>query len=191
MVRNMSEETNLSATVEVPVKNTGEHQVNPANELLKPDAQLMILTWITFGLLVAILYKIAWKPIMLALDNREKSIKKALDEAEAARKELLDVQDKSRKMFEEAEHKSREVIDSAKSYASRMSDGMIKKAETEAAAIVAAAKIDINTAVEEARKSLRAETGRIALEVAGKIIGENMNTEKNKALSEKLVKGIK
>ena len=190
MVRNMSEETNLSASVEVPVQHAGEHQVNPANELLKPDVQLMVLTWITFGILVAILYKIAWKPIMMALDNREKSIKKALDEAESAKKELLDVQDKSRKLLEEAGVKSREVIDSAKSYAVRMSDGMIKKAEEEAEAIVTAAKSDINAAVEEARKSLRAETGRLAIEVAGKIIGENMNTEKNKALSDKLVKGI-
>ena len=58
------------------------------NPLVQPDPGLFIWTVLTFLVLLALLAKFAWRPLLEALDNRQQAIRKALDDAQTARQEL-------------------------------------------------------------------------------------------------------
>ena len=55
--------------------------------MLNLDPGMMIWAWITFGVLLFILYKVAWKPILSNIDKREKTIQESLDKAQKAQEE--------------------------------------------------------------------------------------------------------
>ena len=73
--------SNTDSSVEAPVKHS-------QSDIISPDVSMMLLTWVTFLLLLALLYKTAWKPILDALDAREEKIRRALEDAQKAHEEL-------------------------------------------------------------------------------------------------------
>lgn len=182
----MSEQAAQNGIIEVPAGSSA-HGGDPALQLLNPKPYVVGLTWVTFIVMVIILYKVAWRPIMMVLETRENSIKKALEDAEKARQELARVQENSKKMVDEATAKGREMVESARESASQIAESIREKGRQEAEAMVTSAKGEIDTAVERARDALRTECGKLAIELAGRIVGENMDTEKNRVLSKKMM----
>ena len=69
------------------------------NPLVQPDPGLYIWTILTFLILVALLAKFAWKPLLQALDDRQQSIRKALDDARKAKQELEAIHAESAKLL--------------------------------------------------------------------------------------------
>ena len=78
------------STVEVP--SSGEAGVMTISPMM------MGLTWVTFILVTFILYKVAWKPILAALDKREETIRKAQEDAAQIREELQKMEDSRKKI---------------------------------------------------------------------------------------------
>ena len=72
------------------------------NALLTPDIGLMFWVLIIFGLLLLILWKFAWGPIVKALQSREESIEKAINEAKTARLEVENLKAENEKIITEA-----------------------------------------------------------------------------------------
>ena len=72
------------------------------NPLVQPDPGLFIWTIVTFLVLLALLAKFAWKPLLAALDSRQESIRKALDDARKAKQELEGIHTESAKLLAEA-----------------------------------------------------------------------------------------
>ena len=77
------------------------------NPLLRPDPGLFIWTIITFLVLVTILAKFAWGPLLKALDSRQEAIRKSLDDAQAAKQELERLDRKSTRLNSSHIQKSR------------------------------------------------------------------------------------
>jgi len=103
------------------------HAVSPAeveSSLLSPDASMLVLTWVTFFLLLAVLYKFAWKPILAALDTREESIRKSLEDAERIKGEVERLNETRAQMMAESEERAKDIIDQS------------RKAATEAAKVI-------------------------------------------------------
>ena len=105
-------ETNeVTAVVGAPA-----HGAEPATfeSAINVSVPLMALTWLTFALICFVLYKVAWKPILAALQSREDSIRKALDDAEKARRELAEVESRGRQVLGEAQAQSESMIRAAR-----------------------------------------------------------------------------
>ena len=170
-------DTNVLAVAEVVPPHA-----DPAAALIQVSGPLMILTWVTFLLVALVLYKVAWKPILKALDARERTVRKALEDAALARRELAEVQEKSAKLLAEAHAESRALVESARSTAAETSERHIQEARAQAGDIVQNAQRDIQAAVAKARADLRAEVADLVVTVSGRLLREEMNSEKNRAL---------
>jgi F-type H+-transporting ATPase subunit b len=159
--------------------------------LLDPSVTMVTLTWLVFGLLALVLHKVAWKPILGALDAREKSIRDALDAAAHARAECSAVEEKSRALLSDARRKSEAVVSAAYEKAARIGAAAEAEARERSRSMLDAAAAEIENAMRRAREALRAETADLSLMVAERLVREKMDTEANRVLAKRLAEELK
>ncbi len=161
----------------------GDGEVN----LMDPSKDMVIWTWVTFGILFIILYKLAWKPILSALDQREKDIRDAVDNAARIKEEMEQVEKQRETLIREADEKAKEIVAAARKAAVEASRVIEDRAKDEAKIMLENAAADINAARDTASARLRHESAELAVALAGKLIGENLDDEKNRTLVNKLI----
>ena len=159
-------------------------------DFLAPEQSLIILTWITFILMAVVLHKVAWKPVLRVLEERESSIRRALDDAATARKSLEELETKGQKIMADAEAKGREIMAGARSEAEMVTQKIQADAANQAKAMVQDAQREIAGAVEQARQSLRADTARLAVDISERILRERLDPEAGRAYVTRLAKEI-
>lgn len=183
----MNEEAHSThGTAAVPPKHGAEGQPNVMN--VAP--QMMGLTWLVFGLVAALLYKLAWKPILKALDQREATIRQSLDNATKLRDELDKLEQQRCAVLAEADRKSRDVLADARKAAGETAAMIEQKARAEAQALVENAKREIAAAEEKAKDGLRQEAAELALGAASRLLQENLTDAKNRALTDQLIQKL-
>ena len=148
---------------------------------------MMGLTWVTFILVTFILYKVAWKPILAALDKREETIRKAQEDAAKIREELQKMEDSRRKSQAEADNQARDIIAAARRAAEEAGRVIEEKSRKEAQILVENAERDIGKARDKAIAALRKESADLSIALAGKLIGANLDNEKNRTMVDKLI----
>ncbi|RRO16780.1 F0F1 ATP synthase subunit B [Flavobacteriaceae bacterium 14752] len=159
-------------------------------DLVNPGFGLVFWTAITFLFLIVILRKFAWKPILGAVDSREKSIQKALDSAEEAKKEMQNLKADNEKMKQEA----RQERDAMLKEAQQMKKQMISEAAEEAAKksddIIAKAQTAIENEKKAAIHELRQQVAQYSIEIAEKVLKEELKDKKaqNKLVDRELEK---
>ena len=156
-------------------------------QLIHVATPLVVLTWVTFLILMVVLYKVAWKPILAALELREGRIRKALEDLEKARSETATLEARQKQLLQETETRTRKMLDDARQAALDTAHQVESRERDEAKALVSQAQQEIQGAVERARADLRREAGGLAIAAATRILGENMDTGKNRELVEKLI----
>ena len=157
---------------------------------LTPDVMMVVFTWVTFFLLLAILQKFAWKPILANLDKREESIRESLENADKIASQMAEIQATHNKMLEEAELESKAIIEKSRKAAVEAAKIIENKAREESKILLENAQRDIKAEIANARENLRKESSRIAIELAGKLIEENLDTEKNHQLINRIMKEL-
>ena len=106
------------------------------NPLVQPDPGLYIWTILTFLILVVLLAKFAWTPLIEALDNRQQSIRTALDDARKAKQELEGIHAEAAKLLAQARTEAAEIVSRSRSDADRFREEMKEKARAEAAGLM-------------------------------------------------------
>src|SRR5215471_16444919 len=106
------------------------------NPLVQPDPGLFIWTILTFLVLLVLLAKFAWRPLLSALESRQESIRKSLDDADRARLELERLQHESAAIVNKARAEAESIVARSWSDAERLREETKQKARTEAEALV-------------------------------------------------------
>src|SRR5215467_4934275 len=106
------------------------------NPLVQPDPGLFIWTIVTFLVLLALLARFAWRPLLQALESRQESIRKSLDDAQRARQELERVQHESAAIVRQARSEAEAIVAQSRSDAERLREEIKQKARTDAESIV-------------------------------------------------------
>src|SRR5581483_2774200 len=106
------------------------------NPLVQPDPGLFIWTIITFLVLLTLLAKFAWRPLLAALERRQDTIRKALEDAEKARVELERLNQQSEQMMRQARAEADAIVSASRADAERLREEMRQKARVEADGIV-------------------------------------------------------
>lgn len=158
--------------------------------LLDIDPGLIIWTLIIFGLLLALLGKFAWKPIIKTLQEREEKIRHSLEEAEKARRDAEGLIAKNNEVLAQAEREAQEIARKAKETADKLKNEIAEQAKAEAAKLIAAAKKEIDNEKNTALTYLKNEVAGMAVQAAGKIIGANLDTDKHKKLVDDFIKEL-
>ena len=160
------------------------------NPLVQPDPGLYIWTITTFLVLVFLLAKFAWRPLLAALEERQQQIRQSLDEARQARQELARVQAESERILAEARSKADEVLSATRSDANRFREETKEQARAEAATIVKNAERQIERETAQAVHRIRQEAVAISFEIASKLLERNVSQADNARLVEETLSRI-
>ena len=160
------------------------------NPLIQPDPGLFLWTILTFLVLLALLAKFAWKPLLAVLDQRQEMIRKSLDDAEKAKQELEQLQSKSKDILSEARAEAQSIVAKSRTEAERLKAEIREKAKAEADSILNNAEKQIQLETEKAISQIRSDVADLSHLVASKLIGRNLSTEDDEALIEESLKEI-
>jgi len=139
---------------------------------------------IVFLILVALLYKTAWGPILKGLQDRENRIKEDLEGAERAAKEATAKLEQYNRQLAEANVAAAKVIDESKADAQRLAGQIKDQAQQEITALKTRAEGDIQAAREQALADIYAQTAMLATAVAGRILQREIRAEDQAELVE-------
>jgi len=160
-------------------------------DLITPDLGLVFWTGLTFIILMFILTKFIWKPIMAAVNNRENNIQEALDMAKKTKAEMEKLQTQNANLLKEARVERDEMIKEAKLTSDKMIELAKTKAKEEADKIVENARVSITAEKNAAVAELKNQVAGIALEIAEKILRNELSSdEKQKQIAEDFAKDI-
>jgi F-type H+-transporting ATPase subunit b len=146
--------------------------------LLDVNPGLIFWTAVTFIILLLILKKMAWTPILTSLSERENFIKDSVERAETAKKEAEELLEENRKNLAKAEEEAQKVIAQGREYAENLKSQIIEESKLEAKKLVDNASVEIERKNVEAFNSLKGEIAVIAIEAAEKILRSNLDKEK-------------
>jgi F-type H+-transporting ATPase subunit b len=161
-------------------------------DLILPDFGLMFWTGLIFVLLLFILTKFVWKPILGAVNTREKSISDSLELAEKTMLEMKSLQAQNENLLKEARAERDAIVRDANVIATKMVEDSKNVAKVEADKIIKSAREAINNEKVAALAELKTQIAEFSLQIAEKVVrGELSSDENQKALSEKLAADFK
>ena len=154
------------------------------NPLVQPDPGLFIWTIVTFLVLLTLLAKFAWRPLMRGLEARQDMIRKSLEDAQQARRELERLNQESAEILKEARVQAESIISQSRSDAERLRQEMRQKAKAESETIVRNAERQIQLETGRALQQIRHEAADLSVMIASKLIQRNLSKEDNERLIE-------
>jgi F-type H+-transporting ATPase subunit b len=160
------------------------------NPLVVVDPGLYFWTIFTFLLLLFLLRKFAWTPLLAALERREKTIAGAVEDARKAKEELERVKQDAAQLLVQARREAEGIVSRARSDAERFRDEMTKKAADDAAGIVQNAERRIQQETAKAVQQLRHEAVDLSVAIASKLLRRNVTREDNEQLIRDVVNSL-
>lgn len=146
---------------------------------------LSVWTLIVFAGLVFLLGKFAWGPILKAVDEREKGIQSALDEAAQRNAEAAKLLEEHKAQLADARRQASELIAEGRAAGENVRKEIEEKARAEGQAIIERARAEIERERDAALDTLRRESVELALAAASKLMVENLDQAKDRALVER------
>lgn len=140
------------------------------DKLLQPDPGLMIWTVITFLTLVFILTKVAWKPILEALEKREAKIRSDLERAEQSHRDAEALRQKYETQLAETQRNVQEMLMRAKADAEKARTDILSQAKAEAEKTVEKGRKDLANEAERLKEVLKKDVAEISLVMTEKIL---------------------
>jgi len=161
-------------------------------DLLTPGTGLIVWQAFVFILLFILLSKLAWKPILSSLKERETSIQNALDTAEKARAEMAKLTADNENLLKQAREERDKILREAREASNRLKEEAQLEAKRTADKIVDDARAAINIEKQAALKEVRVQVAMFSLQVAEKLMKKNLTSDKEqKDLIEGYIKDLK
>mgnify|MGYP001071990975 FL=1 len=158
------------------------------------DFSIGLFFWqsLVFLLLIFVLKKYAWKPILNAVNEREQSIEDALKEAEKARLEMQSLQQSNEAILKEAREERERILKEARDMKNKMIAEAKDAAATEADKAIVSAKAAIEAEKTAAIAELKNQAASLSIDVAEKILGQELSAEnKQTAMIGKIIEDVK
>ncbi len=161
-------------------------------ELVTPEIGLVFWTTISFLILFFLLAKFAWKPIMGAINEREKSIEDALLKAEAAKEEMARLTSENEALLKQARAERDLILKEAKHVKDQIIGEAKIAAQTEGNKIIEKAKVEINNQKAIAMADVKNQIATLSLDIAEKILRKQFDDkQKQNELVSSLLKEVK
>lgn len=160
--------------------------------LILPDTGLVIWMSITFLIVLFILKKFAWKPILKGIHDRESSIENALKAAENAKAEVANLKAENERILADARAERDNMIREARELRESMISEAKNKAKAEGDKMLASARESIHNEKMAAITDLKNQVAQLSIDIAEKIIARELSSEnKQKELIGDLLKEVK
>ncbi len=161
-------------------------------QLVTPGIGLLFWMLVSFSLVLFVLGKYAWKPIMKGIHQREDTIEKALEAANDAKKEMLQLKAGNEQLLRDAKDERDALMRDARKVKESILTEAREKANEEAARILENARENIQFEKMAAINELKNQIATISIEIAEKLILKELeNKKQQQELTEKLLKNVK
>ena len=148
---------------------------------------LLVVQLVNFLIILILLGKFAYKPILNMLDERAAKIKEGLEQSEQAEKRAADIDAEAKKALEEARKEGQLLIAQAKEAADKRREEDIAQAKKEAEALLERARGEILLEKDRAIAELRKEFADITIAAAEKVINEELDAGKHRKVIEEML----
>ena len=155
--------------------------------LLDINPGLIIWTIVTFLLLLVLLKKVAWGPILTALNQREENITLALNEAKKAQEDSTNILAEQKKLLKNADQEAQKIVQQARELAETLQNEIKQKANEEASRMLENAKREIGRERDAAINQLRKEVVHLAIEAASKLIAAELDAKNHQELIDSIL----
>lgn len=156
-------------------------------DLLIPEVGLVIFQTIAFLLLMFILSKFAWKPVLAAIKEREQSIDDALNKAELAKREMARLTAQNEDLMKQARAERDEILKEAKTLKDQIVSEAKVSAQTEGAKLIEKARIEIENQKKAALAELKNQVSTLSLDIAERVLRKQLD---DKAKQQDLVSSL-
>jgi F-type H+-transporting ATPase subunit b len=161
-------------------------------ELVTPEIGLVFWTTVSFLILLFILGKFAWKPILGAISERENFIEEALLKAEAAKDEMSRLTNENEALLKQARAERDLILAEAKKVKDQIISEAKESAHTEGARMIELARVEINNQKAIAMADVKNQVATLSLEIAEKVLRKQFeDSQKQDELVSQLLKEVK
>jgi F-type H+-transporting ATPase subunit b len=150
--------------------------------LLNPDKGLIIWTIVSFAVLVLLLSKVAWKPLLQALNDREAGIRKAIDDAASAKASAEQTKVQYEQELAKAQDKAANMVQQAQAEAQKLREQMLKDTETESRRLIEQTKRQLEEEKAKLSRELKQEVAGLSIKVAEKLLRHAVNAKEQEGL---------
>jgi F-type H+-transporting ATPase subunit b len=162
----------------------------PPPNLLSPAGGLMFWTLLIFIVLIFVLGRFAYKPLLAAVEAREQALQRALDEARRDREEAARLMEEHRRQLDAARGEAQRFIAEGRATAEKMRAEMLEATRSQQQELLERAKRDIDQEKVRAIAELRREAVDLAIAGASKVIERNLDSNANRQLVESFLSSI-
>ncbi len=152
--------------------------------LLQPEIGTIFWTLLTFLIMVGILKRFAWKPLLGAIDAREKSIRDAIEQADRDRERAEGLVKEHQLLLAEAHRERAEAVEQGKRDAEKVKDEILAKARTHRDQVLKQTEEQVEAGLRKARAELRTTAVDLAILAAEKLLTRNLDDDTQRRLVE-------
>ncbi len=152
-----------------------------------PEVKHVLWTIINFGILLWLLNRFLFKPVLNMMTTREKEIEGNIAKAESDMKEAERLRQEFAEQLASAQQKAREIISQAQQAAAKQSEQMLEETRVKQQDMLHRAEESIRRERDAAISQLREEVASLAVGAAGKVIGRSLNADDHRRLVDEFV----
>ena len=158
--------------------------------MFKFEPGLIIWTLVSFFILLILLKKVAFPPILQGMKKREETIKQQLDEAQKTKKEAETLMEDYKRQLAEARSEAQKIINEGKGLGESMRKEILQKAQEESNQIVKRAQEEIELQKQKALMELQEKIADLSIMAASKVINKSLNLEDHRRLVEDYISKV-
>jgi len=175
--------------VTVPALARAAEQHGGGGGLINIDTSLLIQV-VNFAILLFVLHRLLYRPLLAKMEERSSAIKKSLDEAQAARAEAARQQEENAARLKAAYAEAASIRDQALKDAGEEQRRLVEAARAESQRMIESAKAQLDADVRRAREDLRREVGDLAVGIAEKLIHKSLRDEDHRRIVDDAIASI-
>lgn len=148
----------------------------------------VIVTVITFAILLALLKKFAWGPLKEVMDKRERDINRDIDEAEEAKLNAQKLEEENKKTLKQTQDEVQRILEDARVQARKQHEEIIHEANIHANGMIETAQSEINSEKERALADINNQVSELSVLIASKVLQKEISEQDQKELVDKYLK---
>ena len=168
----------------LPAAAAGGGGAADGNLLVTPQFGLVFWTLVTFILLLVVLGRFAWKPLLGALNERERSIQESLDNARTEREQAQKLLDEHRELVAQARRERSEAVAAGQRDAERLKAEILEEGRKQREQMLKQTEEQVKAEMRQARSELRGVAADLSVRVAEKLLAHNMDDAAQRKLVE-------
>lgn len=160
-------------------------------ELIKTfhiDGKLIIAQLVNFAIVLFVLKKFAYAPVLKLMDERSRKIEKGIADANEAHQKLAEITEKERAVLVEAKKQAQEIVAKAEEVAVKNKEEIVNEAKVQAEKILADAAKKIEAEKNQMMQEVKGQIAELVVAATGKLLEEKIDAEKDRDLIAKVIK---